>query len=142
MKKIELLAPCGNMDSLKAAVSAGCDAVYLGLTTFSARAFAGNFTHDEFIEAVSYCHIRDVKVYVTMNTLLFETEIENAIKEIQFLYENDVDAVLIQDLGLFHICRTMFPDLEVHASTQMHIHNVDGAMFLKKCGASRVVLAR
>ena len=61
MKKIELLAPCGNMDSLKAAVSAGCDAVYLGLTTFSARAFAGNFTHDEFIEAVSYCHIRDVK---------------------------------------------------------------------------------
>ena len=142
MKNIELLAPCGNMDSLKAAVSAGCDAVYLGLTTFSARAFAGNFTHDEFIEAVSYCHIRDVKVYVTMNTLLFETEIENAIKEIQFLYENDVDAVLIQDLGLFHICRTMFPDLEVHASTQMHIHNIDGAMFLKKCGASRVVLAR
>ena len=142
MKKIELLAPSGNMESLKAAVAAGCDAVYLGLTTFSARAFAGNFTHEEFIEAISYCHIRNVKVYVTMNTLLFETEVPNAIKEIEFLYENDVDAVLIQDLGLFHICREMFPDLEVHSSTQMHIHNVDGAKFMKKCGASRVVLAR
>lgn len=142
MKKIELLAPCGNMEALKAAVAAGCDAVYLGLTTFSARAFAGNFTHEEFIEAISYCHIRGVKIYVTMNTLLFETEVRNAIKEIEFLYDHDVDAVLVQDLGLFHLCRTMFSDLEVHASTQMHVHNVDGAKFLQKCGASRVVLAR
>ncbi len=142
MKKIELLAPCGNMEALKAAVAAGCDAVYLGLTTFSARAFAGNFTHEEFIEAISYCHIRGVKIYVTMNTLLFESEVQNAIKEIEFLYDHDVDAVLVQDLGLFHLIRTMFSDLEVHASTQMHVHNVDGAKFLQKCGASRVVLAR
>lgn len=142
MKKIELLAPCGNMDALKAAIAAGCDAVYLGLTTFSARAFAGNFTHEEFIEAISYAHIRNVKIYVTMNTLLFETEIPNAIKEIEFLYDHDVDAVLIQDLGLFHLCRIMFPDLEIHASTQMHVHNVEGAKFLQNCGASRVVLAR
>ena len=75
-KKIELLSPAGNMDALKAAVSAGCDAVYLGCTNFSARAFAGNFNHEELLEAVRYCHIRNVKVYVTMNTLIFECEME------------------------------------------------------------------
>ncbi len=142
MKRIELLAPAGSMESLIAAAQAGCDAVYLGLTSFSARAFAGNFSHEEFQEAVRYCHRRDIKVYVTVNTLLFETELENAIKEIRFLYENDADAVLIQDLGLFHVVRKCFPDLAVHCSTQMHIHNINGAAFMKDCGAERVVLAR
>ena len=78
MKKIELLAPCGNMDALVAAVAGGCDAVYLGLTSYSARAFAGNFNREELIEAVRHCHVRDVSVYVTMNTMLYETEIEKA----------------------------------------------------------------
>ena len=141
-EKIELLAPAGNMESLKAAVAAGCDAVYLGLQTFSARAFAGNFSHDEYCEAISYCHIRDVKIYVTINTMLFETEIENAMKEVDFLYNHDVDGLLIQDLGLFHYVRTCYPDLDVHCSTQMHIHDLAGVNFMKQQGAKRVVLAR
>ncbi len=141
-KKIELLAPAGNMESLKAAVSAGCDAVYLGGTLFSARAFAGNFTHEEMKEAVRFCHERDVRVYVTINTLLFETEIENAMKEVGFLYDNDVDALLIQDLGLFHRVRKEYPDFELHCSTQMHIHNPAGCMFMKQQGARRAVIAR
>ena len=141
-KKVELLAPAGNMESLKAAVSAGCDAVYLGLTNFSARAFAGNFTHEEFQEAISYCHIRDVRVYVTINTMLYEPEIENAKKEVNFLYNSDCDAILVQDMGLFHYIRTCYPDFEVHCSTQMHIHNINGVKQMQKEGAARVVLAR
>ena len=116
MKKTELLAPAGNMEALIAAVQAGCDAVYLGLNSFSARAFAGNFSREELIEAVRYCHIRSVKVYVTMNTILYEPEIEAAKDQIQFLYDHDVDALLIQDFGLFHYVRTCFPDFEVHVS--------------------------
>ncbi len=142
MKKTELLAPAGNMDALKAAVAAGCDAVYLGLQIFSARAFAGNFSHEELQEAVRYCHIRDVRVYVTVNTMLFETEIENAKKEIDFLYRIDVDALLIQDLGLFHYVRTCYPDFDVHCSTQMHIHNLAGVRFMQEEGAARAVIAR
>lgn len=142
MKKTELLAPAGNMDALKAAVAAGCDAVYLGLQIFSARAFAGNFSHEELQEAVRYCHIRDVRVYVTVNTMLFETEIENAKKEIDFLYRIDVDALLIQDLGLFHYVRTCYPNFDVHCSTQMHIHNLAGVRFMQEEGAARAVIAR
>ena len=142
MKKAELLAPAGNMDALKAAVAAGCDAVYLGMQIFSARAFAGNFSHEELQEAVRYCHIRDVRVYVTVNTMLFETEIENAKKEIDFLYRIDVDALLIQDLGLFHYVRTCYPDFDVHCSTQMHVHNLAGVRFMQEEGAARAVIAR
>ena len=142
MKKIELLAPAGNMESLKAAVAGGCDAIYLGLTSFSARAFAGNFTHEEFVEAIQYCHIRNVRIYVTINTMLFESEIENAKKEVAFLYENDCDGILVQDMGLFHYIRTCYPDFDVHCSTQMHIHNLNGVKQMQKEGASRVVLAR
>lgn len=142
MKRVELLAPAGNMDALKAAVNAGCDAVYLGLKSFSARAFAGNFSHEEFIEAIQYCHTRDVKIYCTINTMLFESEIENAKKEVDFLYENDCDAILIQDLGLFHYVRTCYPDMPVHCSTQMHIHNLKGVEMMQKEGVERVVLAR
>ncbi len=130
------------MEALKAAVAGGCDAIYLGMKAFSARAFAGNFDHDEFREAIRYCHARDVKIYVTMNTIMFETEIENALKEVRFLYENDVDALLIQDFGLFHLVRTCFPDLDIHCSTQMHIHNLAGVREMQREGAARVVLAR
>ncbi len=141
-KKIELLSPAGNMDALHAAVAAGCDAVYLGCTSFSARAFAGNFNHEELLEAVRFCHIRNVKVYVTMNTLLYEAEMDAAMKEVGFLYEADVDALLIQDYGLFHRIRLEYPDFELHCSTQMHIHNAAGCQFMKEQGASRAVLAR
>ncbi|MEE3486620.1 MAG: U32 family peptidase [Bulleidia sp.] len=141
-KRIELLAPAGNMDALHAAVSAGCDAVYLGGMNFGARAFAGNFSHEEMKEAVRYCHIHGVKVYVTMNTLLFESETENAVKEAEWLYHADVDALLIQDMGLFHVLHETLPDFELHCSTQMHIHNEDGCRLMKKEGAKRAVLAR
>ena len=142
IKKAELLAPAGNMESLKAAVAGGCDAVYMGLTCFSARAFAGNFTHEQFQEAIAYCHPRDVRIYVTINTMLHETEMENVRKEVAFLYENDVDGILVQDLGLFHLIRTCYPDLDVHCSTQMHIHNLNGVRKMQAEGAARVVLAR
>ena len=142
MKKPELLAPAGSMDALKAAVAGGADAIYLGMTNFSARAFAGNFNREELLEAVRYAHIRDVKIYVTMNTMLYESEIANAIKDVDFLYHADVDALLIQDYGLFHYVRTCYPDFDVHCSTQMHIHNLSGIRYMQSQGAARVVLAR
>lgn len=142
MKIPELLAPAGSFDALKAAVSAGADAVYLGMTNFSARAFAGNFDHDEMIEAVKYAHARNCRIYVTVNTMLYETEIANAIKDIDFLYHADVDALLIQDFGLFHYVRQCYPDFDVHCSTQMHIHNLAGVKFMQTQGAARVVMAR
>ena len=142
LKKIELLAPAGNMDALKAAAEGGCDAVYLGVTNFSARAFAGNFTHEEFLEAVRYCHIRGIKVYVTMNTLVFEAEMESAMNEVDFLYHAQADALLIQDFGLFHRVRLEYPDFEIHCSTQMHVHNPAGCAFMKSQGAARAVVAR
>ncbi len=141
-KKIELLAPAGTMEALRAAVSSGADAVYLGGSRFGARAFAGNFSEGEIIEAVNYCHIRGVRVYVTMNTLIYEDEIEEAIRYLRFLYEQQVDAIIIQDYGLFEIIKQYFPDFEIHCSTQMHIHNHAGVELAGKLGAKRVVLAR
>ncbi|MBR3310523.1 MAG: U32 family peptidase [Solobacterium sp.] len=140
--KTELLAPAGNMESLKAAAAAGADAVYLGLNQFSARAFAGNFSHEEFLEAIRFCHIRDMRIYVTLNTLYTETEIENVKKEVAFLYENDADGILVQDPGLFYYIRRCYPEMPVHCSTQMHIHNIAGVKWMQKEGASRVVMAR
>lgn len=142
MKRVELLAPAGNFDCLKAAINNGADAVYLGGTNFSARAFATNFDNLEIIEAIKYAHLRNVKVYVTLNTLLNEYEIDNAYKQAKFLYENNVDAILVQDLGLFYRLRNEFSDFELHASTQMHIHNLSGIKVAKELGFKRVVLAR
>ena len=142
MKRIELLSPAGNMDSLIAAVQAGCDAVYLGGTLFGARAFAGNFKDEELIEAIKYCHLRGVKVYVTTNILIYEHEVERFLNYIEFLHKNNVDAVLIQDLGMLDLVHKTFPNLECHASTQMHIHNLDGVIMANKLGCKRVVLAR
>ena len=142
MKKIELLAPAGNMDSLKSAVMAGCDAVYLGGTMFSARAFANNFTNDELLEAIKYCHLYGVKVYVTCNIIIYEHEVDKFLQYIDFLHRNNVDAILIQDLGMLDLVHKTYPNLEIHASTQMHIHNLDGAIMANKLGCKRVVLAR
>ena len=142
MKKVELLAPAGNMHSLKAAVMAGCDAVYLGGKNFGARAFSLNFTNEEIVEAINYCHLYGVLVYVTVNTLVYENEVEDFITYIDFLHRNNVDAVIIQDLGMFDLVRKTFPNLELHASTQMHIHNLDGTKLMEKLGIERVVLAR
>lgn len=142
MKKLELLAPAGTMDALKAAIHNGCDAVYLGGVMFGARAFAGNFDHDAMIEAIQYAHLYGVKVYVTMNTLIYEDEIDAAYEEAKFLYKHGVDALIIQDLGFFDRLHIQLPDLELHASTQMHIHNAKGIRFIKEKGAKRVVLPR
>ena len=142
MRKIELLSPAGNMDSLKAAVIAGCDAVYIGGKLFGARAFSNNFSDEEIIEVIKYCHLRSVKVYVTVNTLIYEKQVDRFIKYVRFLYKNNVDALIIQDLGMMDLILKKFPNLEVHASTQMHIHNLEGVKLLKSLGVKRVVLAR
>ena len=142
MKRIELLAPAGNFECEIQAINNGADAVYLGSNLFSARAFADNFNNDEIVEAINYAHLRNVKVYVTINTLLNEYEIDNAYNLAKFLYEHKVDALLIQDLGLFYRLRKDFPDLELHASTQLHIHNLQGVKNASKLGFKRVVLAR
>ena len=142
MKKIELLAPAGNMENLIYAVEAGCDAVYLGLKKFGARAFSSNFTDEEVVEAINYCHLRGVKVYVTLNTLIYDDEVDSFLESVDFLHKNNVDALLIQDIGMLDLIRKMYPKLEVHASTQMHIHNLDGVKVMEKLGVKRVVLAR
>ena len=142
MKKIELLAPAGNMDALKAAIQAGCDAVYIGGTNFGARAFSKNFNNEEIVEAIKYAHLYGVKVYVTVNTLIYDNEVDDFLDYIAFIHKNNVDAVLIQDLGMFDLLRKTFPNLELHASTQMHIHNLDGVKIMEKLGMKRIVLAR
>lgn len=142
MNKVELLAPVGDFSCLKAAIEAGCDAVYIGGKLFGARAFSSNFTDDEIIKAINYAHLFGVKVYVTTNTLIYDKEVERFLEYISFLHKNNVDAVIIQDLGMLDLVRQTFPNLEVHASTQMHIHNLDGASFMEKLGVKRVVLAR
>ncbi|MBQ6282125.1 MAG: U32 family peptidase [Bacilli bacterium] len=142
MKRIELLAPAGNMDNLVAAVEAGCDAVYLGGKSFGARAFSKNFSDEEIIKAINYCHLYGVKVYVTVNTIIYENEVDSFVEYIDFLHKNNVDAVLIQDLGMLDLIRKTYPNLEIHSSTQMHIHNLDGVQFMEKLGVRRVVLAR
>lgn len=142
MKKVELLAPAGNMMCLKAAIEAGCDAVYLAGNLYGARSFAGNFNNDELRKAVELAHLYGVKVYVTANTIIYEREVENFLEYIRFLHKINVDAVIMQDLGMMDLVRKKFPNLEIHASTQMHIHNYEGALFAQKLGIKRVVLAR
>lgn len=142
MKKVELLAPAGNMEVLKAAVAAGCDAVYLAGKMYGARAFAGNFSNDELVNAINYAHLYGVRVYLTVNTIIYEHEVDNFIDFIRFVHKNNIDAVLIQDFGMLDLIRKKFPNLEIHASTQMHIHNKSGALIAKKLGIKRIVIAR
>jgi len=142
MKKPELLAPVGNIECLHAAVNAGCDAVYLSGKLYGARSYAGNFDNEELVSAIKYCHLYGVKVYVTINTLIYDAEVDGFIKYVDFLHKNGVDAVIIQDIGMFDLLHKLYPNLELHASTQMHIHNLEGTSFMEELGASRVVLAR
>lgn len=140
--KLEVLAPAGNREVLEAAVFAGADAVYLGGPAFGARAHARNFTPQELAEAVTFCHQRGVRVHVTVNTLLKDTELPKALEWVAYLCSLPVDAVLVQDMGLLALLRRAAPDLPLHASTQMSLHTPAGAAFLEELGASRVVLAR
>lgn len=142
MKEVELLAPAGSMEALQAAIENGCDAVYLGGKAFGARAFASNFDNEQMIEAIAYAHVYGVRVYVTMNTVLYDHEIDEALSYAYFLYTHDVDAIIVQDLGLLERIRMQIPKLEVHASTQMHIHNEKALQYMKEMGVKRVVLPR
>ncbi|WP_251860940.1 U32 family peptidase [Clostridium sp. Marseille-Q2269] len=142
MYNIELLAPAGSMESLYAAVEAGADAVYMGGSKFSARAYASNFNEQQLKEAINYCHLYGVKVYITVNTLIKETEIREALEYIGFLYSIAVDALIIQDTGIAKLIKENFIDFEIHASTQMTVHNGEGAKFLKELGFKRIVLSR
>ena len=142
MNKCEILAPAGSMESVVAAVRSGADAVYIGAKDFSARASAENFTIDEIKDVAAYCHERDVLVYLTLNTLIFDTELEDALALCQKAYSAGIDAVIVQDLGLAALIKKSMPDLALHASTQMSIHTPAGAKALKDFGFSRVVLAR
>jgi len=142
MKKVELLAPAGNKESLIAAINAGADAIYLGGLRFGARSFANNFNDEDMIWAINYAHNYNVKVYVTINTLIYEDEVEDLINYVRFLHANSVDALIIQDIGMMHLIKTMFPNVELHASTQMHIHNIEGLKLLEEEGIKRAVVAR
>lgn len=140
--KCELLAPAGTMECLIAAVQNSADAVYLGGSRFGARAFAGNFNEEELVEAVRYAHTYGVKIYVTVNTMIYDEELEEVLDYIGFLYANHVDAVIVQDIGLARHIHGRFPELELHASTQMHIHNIAGVCEMVELGFTRVVLSR
>lgn len=142
LTNIEILAPVGNRKKLEAAVLAGADAVYLAGQLFGARNFAKNFSKDALEAAVDYCHVRDVKVYVTVNTLIKEEEIEEVIQYINFLYRINVDAVIIQDIWLLKLIKKYLPTLEVHISTQMTINSPEGVKFLEENKADRVILSR
>lgn len=142
MNTIELLAPVGDFDCLKAAVQNGADAVYLGASSFSARASATNFDLEQLKEAIEYAKLRGVKVHLALNTLIKNEELQDAIHLATFAYEMGVDAIIVQDYGLCRLLRKTFPKLPLHASTQMSIHNLEGVNELKKLGFSRAVLAR
>ena len=132
----------GDMECLKAAVQNGADAIYVGLDNFSARASAKNFTLDELKNAIDYAHLRNVKIHLTLNTLVKNDEFNEIIEYITVLYQYGLDAVIVQDLGLAKFLMNNFPKLPVHASTQMTIHNLDGVLEVEKLGFSRVVLSR
>ena len=142
MQKVELLSPAGNYECMVAAVQAGCNAVYLSGKAFGARSFAGNFDNDELLKAINYCHLHKVKVYVTVNTIVLESEFNELNNYLKFLNDINVDAVIVQDLGVLRFSKKNYPTLEVHASTQMNVFNKNGAIILKQLGVSRVVLAR
>lgn len=141
-KQIELLAPVGSIDSLYAAVQNGANAVYLGGKLFNARHSASNFDSSELKEAIKYAHLNEVKVYITVNILLDDKEIEDTLDYVRFLYGIDADAIIVQDIGLASLVRELFPKLAIHASTQMTINNLYGAKHLEEMGFTRVVLAR
>jgi len=142
MNKPELLAPVGSKEALIAAIENGADAVYFGGTLFSARQFAFNFTNEELEWAIDYAHMRGVRAYVTVNTLIKDTELDKACEYLQFICNAGADAVIVQDIGLLRLIREQLPALAVHASTQMTIHNAQGAKFLEEMGVKRIVLAR
>ncbi len=140
--KIELLSPVGDFECLVAAVQNGADAVYFGADKFNARINGINFSNEELKKAITYAKLRNVKTYLTLNILIKNDEFKEAIELVEYAYECGIDAIIVQDLGLARFIIKNYPDLEVHASTQMTVHNVEGVKELKKLGFKRVVLSR
>lgn len=141
-KRVELLAPAGNFDCVKAAVQNGADAIYLGFSAYSARASAENFTLEELKKAIEYAHVRNVKIHLALNTLIKNNEFDDALSIAAKAYEYGVDAIIVQDLGFAMALIKNFPKLPVHGSTQMTINNLNGVKVLERLGFERVVLAR
>ncbi len=139
---VELLAPAGNINSFKAACASGADAIYMGVNLFNARVMAENFTIEEYIKCIRFAHLRGIKVYLTLNTLIKDDKIKEALEIVIKLYSNGLDAVILQDIGLASLIHEIMPDLHMHASTQMSIYSLDQVKFLEKMGFKRVVLAR
>ena len=141
-KRVELLSPVGNMEMLYAAIHNGADSVYLAGKNYGARKYARNFTNEELIDVIKMAHLYGVRVYVTVNTIIYEEEKNDVIEYIEFLYQHQVDALIMQDIGLISLVRKRCPNLEIHASTQCHNHNEGGLQLFKDLGISRVVLDR
>lgn len=141
-KNVELLAPVGTFEALKAAVNNGCDAVYFGGKAFNARQYASNFSDKEVKNIIDYCHLRGVKVRITLNILYKNNEINPVLDFVAKLYSFGADALIIQDIGLFNIIKNNYPNMNLHASTQMTVHNKNGTEFLRFLGFNRVVLSR
>ena len=142
MKKTELLIPVGNKECLLAAIHNGADAVYLGGKKFGARAYSNNFDEQEMCDAIKLCHLYGVKIYVTVNTMIYNDEVEEVINYLNFLHTNNVDAVIMQDNGMIELVRKTIPNLEVHVSTQAHNHNKPAIEHYKNIGCTRVVFDR
>ena len=139
---LELLAPAGSMDALKAAVQNGANAVYLGCGSFNARQSAKNFTPQTLVEAVKYCHVRGVQVHLTLNTLVTDRECDDVTAMIRHAAQNNVDAFIVQDLGVVQLCRQIAPHIPIHGSTQMTVHSLPGVLLCAAMGLQRVVLSR
>ena len=142
MKKVELLSPVGDFECLISAVQNGADAVYFGANKFNARINGKNFSNEELKKAIEYAKIRNVKTYLTLNTLIKNNEFKESTMLIKYAYECGIDGIIMQDLGLAKFAIENFPDLEIHASTQLTSHNVEGVKKLKELGFKRVVLSR
>lgn len=141
-KDFELLAPAGNLEIFKGVIESGADAVYVGGSMFGARAYANNFTEDELLEAIDFAHLRGVKVYLTVNTLIKNSEFSKLYDYLLVYYKRGLDAVIVQDIGVVKAIHEYFPSLEIHTSTQMTVTGADGVRFLSQFGVTRVVMAR
>ena len=142
IKRPEILAPAGDIDSLKVAVFNGANAVYFGLKNYNARSKATNFSLDNLSEIVDFCHLYGVRVYITVNTLIKDEEMEDAVEMVRQAYSKHADAFIVQDLGFAKVLKEQIPDVELHASTQMGIHNLEGALLAEEMGFKRIVLSR
>lgn len=142
MKTIELLAPAGSIEAVYQAVYNGAEAVYMGGKSFGARAYANNFSYNEMKKAIDFAHLYGVRIYVTVNTLIYQSEIDEFLEHVKIVYQLGADALIMQDIGMITQVKQRFPDIEIHASTQMHNHNDDCLYFVREMGACRAVLAR